>query len=94
MGGIGIITGIPRLSCRFDSRPSFLVMLCQTVGGALRRSGLQVIQIAVLFLVISQSFTHMVQYFLRKILRLFSGHIISEPVGVKPYLIHSDQADS
>ena len=93
MGGIGVIRRISLISCGFDSGPSFPVMLCQTVGGAFRRSCFQIVKIAVLLLIVGKAFPHMVQHFLGKILRMFAGHILTQPVRIQADLVHSDEAD-
>ena len=77
VGGIGIVRSISRLTCSLDARPTLSVVLCKTVCRTFRRSSLQVVKITVLFLIIGQTLSHVIQYFLGELLRLCTGHIFS-----------------
>ena len=68
-------------------------MLGQAVGGGFRRGCLQVIEVAVQFLIVAQPLTHMLEHPHGKILRFLVGQILAEPVGVRPRFIHAHKAD-
>ena len=82
MGGIRIIRGISGLSGRLDAGPALSVVLCQTVRGTLRRGRLQIVEVSVLLLIIRQTLSHMIQYFLGELLGPGIAHIRSQPVGI------------
>ena len=82
MGRVRIVRSISGLSRRLDTGPALSVVLGQTVSGALRRSRLQIVKVSVLLLIIRQALSHMIQYFLGKLLSSRIAHIRSQPVGV------------
>ena len=65
-----------------DIRIFFLIVSGQTIGGGLRRSCLQVVQIAVLLLVDHKTVPHMVQHILCKPLGLRAHQILPDPPGI------------
>ena len=69
------------------------IVLCKAVGCALCRGGLEIIQIAVLLLIVRQALAHVVEYLLCELLALFGGHIGADPVCVESGLVHADKAD-
>ena len=69
------------------------IVLCKAVGCALCRSGFEVVQIAVLLLIIRKALAHVVEYLLGEILALFGGHIGADPVCVESCFVHADKAD-
>ena len=93
MGGIGVVRGISLLARGFDAGPSLPVVLRQTVGGAFRRSGLQIVKVTVLLLVVGQALSHVIEHIDGELLRLFTGHIGSQPGRIQSHLIHADQTD-
>ena len=93
MGGVGVIRGISLLARGFDAGPSLPVVLRQTVCCALRRCGLQIVKVAILLLIVGETLSHVVEHLNGELLRLFTGHIGSQPVGVQSHLVHANQAD-
>ncbi len=69
------------------------VVLGQTVGGGLGGGGLQVVEVAVLLLIVAQALPHVVQHVLGKGLGLGMGQVLAQPLGVEAHLVHADQAD-
>ena len=82
MGRVRIVRSISGLSCRLDTGPALSVVLGQTVRGTLRRGCLQIVEVSVLLLIIRQTLSHMVQYFLGELLGPGIAHIRSQPVGI------------
>ena len=78
---------------RDDVGIELLIMLGKAVCGGLGRRGLQIVEVAILLLIIAQPLPHMVQYVFGKRLRLRVGQIFPEPFRVQPRLIHADKAD-
>ena len=78
---------------RDDVGIELFIMLGKAVGGGLGRRGLQIVEVAILLLIIAQPLPHMVQYVFGKRLRLRVGQIFPEPFRVQPRLIHADKAD-
>ena len=93
VGGIGVIRRVSLFSRRFDGREPFPVMLCQTIRRALRRRGLQIVQIPVLLLVVGKPLPHVVQHLFCKGLSPRTCHILPQPVCVQPRLIHTEEPD-
>ena len=91
MAGIGVVRR-PSLVCGDDIGIARLVVLGQAVGGGFRRGRLQVIEVAVQFLIVAQPLTHMLEHPHGKILRFLVGQILAEPVGVQPRFIHAHKA--
>ena len=92
VGGVGVVRRAVLIGGD-DVRELRLVVLGKAVGGGLCRRGLQVIQIAVLLLVVGQTLAHVVEHLAGKGLRLFAGQICLEPLGVQTHFVHADQAD-
>ena len=57
-------------------------MLREAVGRGLSRSRLQVVQIAVLLLIVGETLTHVVEHLDRELLRLHMGEVFVQPVGI------------
>ncbi len=91
MGGVCIIWLVPRMARGNDVTPLLPVMLCKPVGRALRRRRLEIIQVAILLLIIRKTFTHMVQHFFCKLLCLPVREIFLKPFCIEPRLIHADE---
>ena len=91
MAGIGVVRR-PSLVCGDDIGIARLVVLGQAVGGGFRRGRLQVIEVAVQFLIVAQPLPHVLQHPNGKVLRLLMGEVLAEPVGVQARLIHAHKA--
>ena len=61
-------------------------MLGEAVRGALGRRGFQVVQVAVLLLVVGQAVAHVVQHVLRERLRRLLRHVDAQPACVQACL--------
>ena len=68
-------------------------MLCESVSRGLSRCCLQVVQVAVLLLIIGEALTHVVQDIAGETLCALIGEISAKPVGVQTDFIHTDQSD-
>ena len=68
-------------------------MLRKTVGRGLSRRRLKVVQVSVLFLVVGQTFTHMIEHVPGKALCLFVRQVFFDPVRVQAGFVHSHKAD-
>ena len=79
--------------CRDNVGIALDVVLGQAIGGGLGGRGLEVIEVAVLLLIVGQAVAHMVEHFLGELLRGGIGHIGAQPLGVQTDLVHADQAD-
>ena len=90
--GIGVIRSTVHVGGD-DIGIEFLIMLGKTVGGGLGRGGLQVVEVAVLLLIIGEPLTHMVQNFRSEALDFGIRQIRLQPFGVQAHFIHADQAD-
>ena len=64
-------------------------MLRETVARRFRGSGFEVVKVAVHYLIIAQTLSHVVQYVLAELLRLGIGKIFAHPVGVQTGFVHS-----
>ena len=93
MAGVGIIRRSVHIG-GYNIRVILAVVLGKTVGGRFRGGGFQIIQITVLFLIIRESFPHMIQHILRKLLGFRVGHILADPPGIQGCFIHAHQTDS
>ena len=78
---------------RDDIRELLLVVLGEAVRGALGRRGLEVVQVAVLLLVVGQAGAHVVEHVLRERLRRLLRHVGAQPAGVQARLVHAHEAD-
>ena len=92
MAGVGVVGGAVLVGGD-DVGIVLLVVLGEAVGGGLGRGGLQIVQVAVLLLIVAETLPHVVQHVLGKSLRLGMGQILPQPVGVQSHLVHADQAD-
>ena len=81
------------LVCGNDVGELFLVVLCETVGGGFRRRSFEVVKVAVLFLIVGKSFTHMVEHVFGEFLRFGARHIFSYPLCVESRFVHADETD-
>ena len=91
--GVGVVRSVIVIGCSDNVGPSLSVMLCKTEGGRLCGSSLKVVEVAVHFLVIGESFSHVVEDVAGESLRLLMSHIGSEPLCVKTDLVHTDKTD-
>jgi len=71
----------------------FHIMFSQTIGSRLSRSSFQVVEIAILLLIVGQTLSHMVQHFFSKILCFSIGQILANPVSVKASFVHTYQTN-
>ena len=76
-----------------DIRIDFLVMLCEPIGCGFCRCCFQVIQVTVLFLIVRQTFTHVIQHIPGKPLHPYVSQVSTQPLGIQANFIHTDQAD-
>ena len=90
---VGVVRGAARLRRGDDVGIELNIVLCQTVGGGLCGSSLEVIQVAVLLLIITQTFAHMVEHFLGELLALGACHVRADPLRVETGFVHADKAD-
>ena len=88
-----IVGGTARFGCRDHIRELLDIVFRKTIGAGFGGSCLKVVQVAVLFLIIRKSFSHMIQYFLGEILARPARHIRAYPFRVQTRLIHSDKTD-
>ena len=87
---VGVVRGAVFVSGD-DIGELLLVVLSETVRGGLCRRSFEVIQIAVFFLIVGQSFTHMVEYLFGEFLSGFVCHILAYPVRVESRFVHTDE---
>ena len=92
VGAVGVV-GSAVLIGGDDVRVALLIVFGEPVGRGFGRSGFQIIQIAVFFLVVRQTFSHMIENFFGEVLRLLVGHVLAQPAGVQTSFVHADQAD-
>ena len=92
VGGVGVIGGAVFVGGD-DIGVELLVVLGEAVGGALRRGGLEVVEVAVLLLIVAQALAHVVQNLLGKPLNPRVRQVGPEPLRVESNLVHADQAD-
>ena len=92
MRAVGVVGSF--LGSGDDAGVTLDIVLCKAIRSRLCGSGLEIIEVAVHFLIVRETLTHMVKHILGKRLGLGAGHIGSEPVGVEADLIHADKADS
>ena len=78
---------------RDDVGVLLLVVLGEAVCGGLGGRRLEVVQVAVLLLVVGEALAHVVQDALRKLLRRGRGHVLLDPLGVERRFVHADQPD-
>ena len=92
VGGIGVVGGAVFVGGD-DLGETLLVVLGEAIGSRLGGGSFQVIQVAVLFLVVRQALPHMIQHFPGKFLGSFVGQIGPQPLGVEAHLVHTDETD-
>ena len=92
VAGIGVV-GRPALVGGDDIGVLCLIVLGKAIGGGLGRGGLQIVEVAILLLIIAQPLPHVLQHPNGKVLRLLMGEVLAEPVGVQARLIHADETD-
>ena len=68
---------------------SLNIMLGKTIRGGLRRGRLEIVEIAVLLLIIGKAFSHVIEHVFCEILRLFAGKVFFHPFGVHARLVHA-----
>ena len=78
---------------RDDAGELLLVMLGEAVRGALGGRGLQVVEVAVLLLIVAQPLPHVIEHVFGELLGLLVGQVGPEPPGVQSHLVHADEAD-
>ena len=92
VAGVGVVGG-SAFMCGDDIGIASLVVLGKAIGGGFRRGCLQVIEVAVLLLIIGETLPHMLQHPDGKVLRLLVGEILAKPIGVQPRLVHAHKAN-
>ena len=92
VAGVGVV-GRCALVGGDDIGIALLVVLGQTVGGGLGGGGLQIVEVAVLLLIVAEPLAHMVEDADGEILRLLVGQILPQPRGVQTGLVHAHQTD-
>lgn len=90
---VGVIRDIVVFGSGDDVGELRLIVFCKTIGSGFRRGCFEVVQIAVLFLIIGKSFAHMVEDFFCELLRFDVRQVFSEPFCVEPCLVHADKTD-
>ena len=94
MAAVGVVGSIAVFGCGQDAGELFRIVFRETVGGGFRRRGFQVVQVAVLLLVIGQAGAHVVQYFDGKGPAFFRGHVfVFQPGGIQDGFVHANHAD-
>jgi len=93
VGTVGVVGRPAVLGGGDDAGIALHVVLGQAVGGGLRRGRLQVVQVAVLLLIVAQAGQHVVEHLLGEALRLFMGQVGPDPFGVERRLVHPHQPD-
>ena len=68
-------------------------MLCKTEGCGFGRCSFEVIKVAVLFLIVGESFSHVVKDVLSELLSLFVDKVAAYPFSVETSFIHTDKTD-
>ena len=93
VAGVGVIRSAAGFCCSDDIGEVFRIVFCKTIGGGLCRSCLQVVEIAVFFLIIFQTLQHVIKNFLCEVLACCGSHIAAYPVGVEAGFVHAHQTD-
>ena len=94
VGGVGVIRRVAGvLGGGDDVGILFHIVLGQAVGGGLGGGGLQIVQVAVLLLIVGKALPHVIQNVLGKGLGLRVGQVLAQPFGVEAHLVHADEAD-
>ena len=93
VGGVGVVGRFALLCRRDDVGEVLLVVLGQTVGRGLGGRGFQIVQIAVLLLIVGQALAHMVQHVHGELLRFGVRHVLAQPLGVEADFVHANQAN-
>ena len=68
-------------------------MLCKAVGGGFSRGSLEVIEVAVLLLIVGEALSHVIENLFGEFLSFPVRKIFSEPLCVEADLVHSDKTD-
>ena len=76
-----------------DVRIILSVVFRQTVGSAFGRGGLEVVEVAVLFLIVAELVTHEVERLFGEFLRFFVREIDAQPFCVEARFVHAHKAD-
>ena len=77
MRAVGVIRDIVVFGSGDDVGELRLIVFCKTIGSGFRRGCFEVVQIAVLFLIIGKSFAHMVEDFFCEFLRFDVRQVFS-----------------
>ena len=92
VAGVGVIGG-GTLVGGDDVGVTLLVVLGEAVGGGFGGGGLQIVEVAVLLLIVTETLAHVVEDADGEVLRLLVGQILPEPRGVQTGLVHAHQTD-
>ncbi len=93
IGGIRVIRRFAVFGRRDDVGIPLHVVLGKTVGGGFRGRCLKVVEIAVLLLIVGETFAHVVQHVFRELVRFRVRQVFPNPLRVQAGFVHADQAD-
>ena len=82
MRTVCIVRRISLASCCTDIGPALSVMFCQTIRCGLCRCRLQIVKVAILYLIIRKFLPHMIQYLFGKCLRALISQITAKPARI------------
>ena len=92
VGGVGVVGGAVHVGGD-DVGELLLIVLGEAIGGGLGGGGLQVVEVAVLLLIVGQALPHVVEHVPGEALDPCVGQIGPKPLGVEAHLVHADEAD-
>ena len=90
---VGVVRSVSCLACSHDVGIVLLVVLCETIACRLRRCSLKVVEIAILYLIILKTLSHVVECLLCEFLCALVVKIASDPLGIEAALVHTDQTN-
>ena len=70
-----------------------LVVFGEAIGSGFRRGCLKVIEVAVLLLIIGETFPHMLQHPDGEVLCLLVGKILAKPICIQPRFVHAHKSN-
>ena len=93
MAGVGVIGGLAGAGSGDDVWIALLVVLGKAEGGGFGWGGLEVIEVAILFLIVREAFSHVVEDLGSEVLGFFVGEVFADPAGIQAGFVHADQSD-
>ena len=94
VGAVGVVGGVvAALGSGDDAGKALDVVLCETERGGLGGGGLEIIEVAVLLLIVGKTLSHVVEHLDGEVLGLLVGQILSQPFGVEAGLVHAHKTD-